>query len=333
MGRSSATLPSAATRPVTSRQAPEPRPKEGHRDTVEAIVVAFILALVVRGFEAQAFVIPTGSMAPTLMGRHKEVACPQCGFVYAVNASEEVEPRSRSRRRRALGPLRQLPVPGTRSRDDAELQGGPHPGDDVPLRPAVPARQRAARALGRRGLPLSRRSRRSATSSGWSGSPARRSGSRTATSTSSRPGGGDFALARKPLRHQSAMQITVYDDRYRPTALAGMPEWTRWRRRLGLEPRPASPGAAIGRKPRATPGPSCAITTSCPIPSSGTPSSTAASCPVRPARPSITDFYSYNTNLPAKYSDLLGESQLRSARRVDAAALGRRPDAANRSSR
>ena len=94
MGRSSATLPAAAKSPKISPTRPEPRPKESHRDTVEAIVVAFILALVVRGFEAQAFVIPTGSMAPTLMGRHKEVTCPQCGFVYAINASEEVEPRA-----------------------------------------------------------------------------------------------------------------------------------------------------------------------------------------------------------------------------------------------
>src|SRR5262249_55103630 len=77
----------------------EPRvhAREGHRDTAEAIVVAFIAALVVRGFDAQAFVIPTGSMAPTLMGRHKEIACPQCGYTYAVNASEEVETRSASR--------------------------------------------------------------------------------------------------------------------------------------------------------------------------------------------------------------------------------------------
>ena len=67
------------------------KPSESHRETVEAIVVALILALVVRGFEAQAFVIPTGSMAPTLMGRHKELSCPQCGFVYSVNASQEVE--------------------------------------------------------------------------------------------------------------------------------------------------------------------------------------------------------------------------------------------------
>ena len=74
--------------------------------------MALILALVVRGFEAQAFVIPTGSMAPTLMGRHKEIACPQCGFVYAVNASEEVESQSQSPQDVDVGHLRQLPVPG-----------------------------------------------------------------------------------------------------------------------------------------------------------------------------------------------------------------------------
>src|SRR6516225_3349266 len=93
MGRSSATL--LAT-PRPSKVAARPRARDGYRDTMEALVVAFIAALVVRGFEAQAFVIPTGSMAPTLMGRHKEIACPQCGFVYAVNASEEVETRFES---------------------------------------------------------------------------------------------------------------------------------------------------------------------------------------------------------------------------------------------
>ena len=77
MGRSTATLQAA---PRAAKVETRHQTREGHRDTVEAIVVAFILALVVRGFEAQAFVIPTGSMAPTLMGRHKEIACPQCGF-------------------------------------------------------------------------------------------------------------------------------------------------------------------------------------------------------------------------------------------------------------
>src|SRR5438105_15936186 len=84
-----------APRSITEKNT-ETRPKESYRDTVEAIVVALMLALVVRGFEAQAFVIPTGSMAPTLMGRHKEIACPQCGFVYAVTASEDVDVRAGS---------------------------------------------------------------------------------------------------------------------------------------------------------------------------------------------------------------------------------------------
>jgi signal peptidase I len=67
------------------------RPKETTRDFVEQIVVAIILAVLIRGYDAEAFVIPTGSMAPTLMGRHKEVTCPQCGLLYAINASDDVE--------------------------------------------------------------------------------------------------------------------------------------------------------------------------------------------------------------------------------------------------
>lgn len=59
------------------------------RETVESIVIAFVLAFLFRTFEAEAFVIPTGSMAPTLMGRHKDVDCPKCGYRYQVGASEE----------------------------------------------------------------------------------------------------------------------------------------------------------------------------------------------------------------------------------------------------
>jgi signal peptidase I len=63
----------------------------GIRETVESIVVAFVLAFLFRTFEAEAFVIPTGSMAPTLMGRHKDLDCPKCGCNYQVSASEEVD--------------------------------------------------------------------------------------------------------------------------------------------------------------------------------------------------------------------------------------------------
>ena len=34
--------------------------------------------------------IPTGSMAPTLMGRHKDLVCARCGYPYRVTASAEV---------------------------------------------------------------------------------------------------------------------------------------------------------------------------------------------------------------------------------------------------
>jgi signal peptidase I len=61
------------------------------RETVESVAIAFILAFLFRTFEAEAFVIPTGSMAPTLMGRHKDVECPECRFRYQVSASNEVD--------------------------------------------------------------------------------------------------------------------------------------------------------------------------------------------------------------------------------------------------
>ena len=61
------------------------------RETVESIVVAFLLAFLFRAFEAEAFVIPTGSMAPTLYGRHKETNCEQCGHLITIGASEEVD--------------------------------------------------------------------------------------------------------------------------------------------------------------------------------------------------------------------------------------------------
>ncbi len=67
---------------------------ESIRETIESVVIAFILAFLFRTFEAEAFVIPTGSMAPTLMGRHKDVECPECGYHYQLSASQEVDPET-----------------------------------------------------------------------------------------------------------------------------------------------------------------------------------------------------------------------------------------------
>jgi len=65
-------------------------PLGGGRETVESVVVAFVLALLFRSFEAEAFVIPTGSMAPTLMGRHRDLVCSSCAEPYRVGASKEL---------------------------------------------------------------------------------------------------------------------------------------------------------------------------------------------------------------------------------------------------
>lgn len=82
--------------PAVDRGTAQPpvKPKESWRDTLESIVFAFVLAFLFRTFEAEAFVIPTGSMAPTLYGRHKECECAQCGFKVVIGASDEVDPDS-----------------------------------------------------------------------------------------------------------------------------------------------------------------------------------------------------------------------------------------------
>jgi len=61
------------------------------RETVESVIIAFVLAFLFRTFEAEAFVIPTGSMAPTLMGKHKDLECPMCHYRYPVSASDNQE--------------------------------------------------------------------------------------------------------------------------------------------------------------------------------------------------------------------------------------------------
>jgi signal peptidase I len=63
--------------------------QSGVKETIESIVVAFILAFIFRGFVVEAFVIPTGSMATTLLGAHMRFHCPDCGFRFDVNYQNE----------------------------------------------------------------------------------------------------------------------------------------------------------------------------------------------------------------------------------------------------
>lgn len=72
-------------------------PVQSTRETVESIVVAFILAFLFRAFVAEAFVIPTGSMAPTLMGAHRDIFCEHCGAQFQASASQEFVPETGKR--------------------------------------------------------------------------------------------------------------------------------------------------------------------------------------------------------------------------------------------
>lgn len=81
---------SDGTRTESAGPEAPPRRKESLRETIESIVFAFVLAFLFRTFEAEAFVIPTGSMAPTLYGRHKEGTCEECGYSIVIGASDEV---------------------------------------------------------------------------------------------------------------------------------------------------------------------------------------------------------------------------------------------------
>ena len=76
-------------------------PREGVRETADSIVVAFILAFVFRAFIIEAFVIPTGSMAATLYGRHGTMICKDCGWEFAYGLTD---PAAAGRRRDSLGP-------------------------------------------------------------------------------------------------------------------------------------------------------------------------------------------------------------------------------------
>lgn len=63
------------------------------RDALRIIVTAVLLAFVFRAFFVEPFIIPTGSMAPTLLGEHWTILCPYCGTEFDVNRTEELDER------------------------------------------------------------------------------------------------------------------------------------------------------------------------------------------------------------------------------------------------
>jgi signal peptidase I len=95
--------PAGATLAPTSELEVKAKAQSVHHDVrelVEMVVSVLILVSLLRMFGAEAFVIPTGSMATTLLGAHKSVECEQCGVVSYLNASNEAEAKNETDRRR-----------------------------------------------------------------------------------------------------------------------------------------------------------------------------------------------------------------------------------------
>jgi len=78
------------TSPSPTTEAPATATAAGVvRQTVDLIVVLCIGVLMFRTFAAEAYVVPTGSMAPTLLGHHRELTCPNCKFPFDVGVDED----------------------------------------------------------------------------------------------------------------------------------------------------------------------------------------------------------------------------------------------------
>ena len=57
------------------------------RQVIEALACLAVAVIVFRAFLLEGYIISTGSMAPALLGYHKQVECPDCGFQFAFGVA------------------------------------------------------------------------------------------------------------------------------------------------------------------------------------------------------------------------------------------------------
>tara|TARA_R110002072_G_scaffold42064_4_gene117503 strand:- start:62860 stop:64563 length:1704 start_codon:yes stop_codon:yes gene_type:complete len=116
-----------ATTPGTSGTAKSgPQNAVGIKETITSLIIAFMLAFLFRGFVIEGFVIPTGSMAPTLMGKHVRLINPTNGYEWPVgpwNYSSGGIPLSTQN-----GIMTKYPMAGTNA---SQLDGPLRSGDRV----------------------------------------------------------------------------------------------------------------------------------------------------------------------------------------------------------
>lgn len=110
-----ADAPSESAPGVASGAHTPARPAHAHpssldsvKHTLIALLIAFILTLSFRGFVMEGFIIPTGSMAPTLLGEHWRVRSPLGGHDWAING--RVGPRALGEGIEAADPISRRPL-------------------------------------------------------------------------------------------------------------------------------------------------------------------------------------------------------------------------------
>ncbi len=261
------------------------------RQTVEFLVVLSLGILLFRTFAAEAYIVPTGSMAPTLRrASTRTSSAPNCGFRY----------RPRHRRPRADGPsgLPELRAARARARRVGRVERRPAARAEVPVRPP------AAPALGGRGLPEPGRAEPGLRQARRRACPARRSRSAAATSTST---------ARSPARtwpRSGRCGLVVYDNNFVPADADRFPRWAFRRGRQRLDRRPAA-GRPTGRASSTSPRR--------PTARRSTGSTIATGTPTRGRYGPVRDFVAYNGG------DVRGENVVRDL--MLEAKVSARPDA------
>lgn len=295
----------------STRSAPAIKPVSGNRETVESFVFVFLFFLLLT-VEAEGFVIPTGSMAPTLMGRQKELNCPQCDELYTVNVDREVNfggvdssPGARKVIAGVCSNCRFL----TLVADEPNFRGDRIYVIKTPLDlPFVPALGKAVLErwdVAVFKLPEEPDVRYIKRLVGMPDEVLRIQRGDLWV----RPRGSDSRFQRpaRPLIHQEAMQIPVHDDLHRAKALGE--EWTRWTPRTPgtwiesttgsyqAKPIASPPAQATGESADGGDWTDLVYRHVVPDPVQWDAITRGERVPHPPRPTLITDFYSYNTDI------------------------------------
>src|SRR5690349_9074389 len=72
--------PAPESRPAPAPPPPAPARPSPYRRLVEVSCLVVSLLLLFRAVCAEPYEVPTGSMAPALLGHHRSTVCPKCGY-------------------------------------------------------------------------------------------------------------------------------------------------------------------------------------------------------------------------------------------------------------